>query len=96
MTNTKTIVKHILESKEESQRIATLLGEQDDDFAWILGNLEDLKKRFPNEYIAVHRRKVIESDQKFANLVEKLRKENIEINDVIVEYITAKPIKFLL
>jgi hypothetical protein len=94
--STETVVKRILKSKEESQRIATLLSRQDDDFEWILTNLTSLKEKFANEYVAVRGGKVIVSDKDFSDLVEKLKEENIEINDVTVEYITAKPMKFLL
>lgn len=94
--STETVVKRILKSKEESQRIATMLSRQDDDFEWILTNLTNLKEKFPDQYVAVRGGKVIVSGKEFSDLVEKLKKENVAISDVTVEYITAKPMKFLL
>jgi len=96
MTTRETVVTRILKSKEESERIINLLTEQNDNFEWILRNLGELKKRFPNKYIAVKKRSVIETDRNYKSLIEKLKRRHIELNEVTIEYITDKPIKLLL
>jgi len=96
MATTEQIVKRTLESKAESKRITDLYIEHKENSKWVAKNIEDLRKRFPDKYIAVQRKDVIEDDADLIELITKLRKRNLDIDTITIEYVTTKPIKLLL
>lgn len=96
MATTEQVVKRTLESKNELNRLINLSKEHEYNSEWIARNLEDLKKKFSNKYIAVRKRSVIDNNEKLIKLITTLKEKYVEIDDVTIEYVTEKPIKFLL
>jgi hypothetical protein len=66
------------------------------DMDWIDAELERLRKEYPNKYIAVHNRRVIEADSDLQSLIRKLREKNLNPGDIPVEFIAEKPQSLIL
>lgn len=63
---------------------------------WINRNLDELKTCYPDLYIAVQRKKVIASSENLSDLKEKIRKMNIDLDTVTIEFIKRSPLKLLV
>ena len=66
------------------------------DANWALSKMDFLRKEYPNRFIAVVRKKVVASSQKWDDVVAELEKRNLKPNLVFTEYITKDPVRYLL
>lgn len=85
--------KLLLEKKSEINRKFNLFIR---DTNWINNNLDMLRKKYPNKYIAVYNRKIILTDKDLTDLKEKLKEENVAFEKVAIEFVKDKPIKLLV
>jgi len=63
---------------------------------WINANIDDLKRKFPDTYIAVYKRKVVLTDKDLTDLKEKLKEKSIDLDKVTIEFVKRKPLKLLV
>ncbi|WXG43072.1 MAG: DUF5678 domain-containing protein [Promethearchaeati archaeon SRVP18_Atabeyarchaeia-1] len=96
MTTTAQIVNRTLSSKTESKRLVDLLAVQEDNAEWIASNFGGLAKQYADKYIAVKNRSVVDSDKNIIHLIGKLKKKYDDLDDFVIQYMTEKPIIFLL
>ncbi len=84
---------------EEGQRVVEILKAFDRNHRWIAKNYEQLKREYPNMYIAVKDEKVIMAEEDKDVLIEKLSKEygyrRDEPSDIAITLIRVKPVSFL-
>ena len=63
---------------------------------WINTNIEELKKQYPDRYIAVCQKRVIQTDRDLTDLKRRLRELNVDLDKVTIEFIKEKPLKLLV
>jgi hypothetical protein len=63
---------------------------------WIAQQREALREKYPNRYIAVRRRQVVEDDEDLSELLRKIREKYGEADDIAIDYISLQRIKLLL
>ncbi|MCK4444165.1 MAG: hypothetical protein KAW09_06455 [Thermoplasmata archaeon] len=73
-----------------------LLTEYTEDADWAFSRMDYLRKRYPNKFIAVVRKKVIASSPNWEDVVAELEKRNLKPDFAFIEYIREKPVKYLL
>lgn len=67
------------------------------DTAWLEKNYEELKKKYPEEYVAVYQEGVVDHDPDLDRLLQRLEKKYPgKSNRVAVEYVTTKRIEMVL
>lgn len=66
------------------------------DVEWALSRRKYLRRRYPNRYIAVRRKRVVASSKELAGIIAKLRERNIEPNTVLIDFIPKDRVKYLL
>ena len=73
--------------------------EMSEDIEWIMRNYERLKEKYPENFIAVRKGKVILSEAEYDTLRQKLsdlKRKNPDYRLAVVEKVRTKPLKFLL
>lgn len=87
--------KKSLNEKEEAD-IQKGLREFSQDTNWISKGEEKLRKKFPNKYIAVMKRKVIDSDSDLQNLIQRLKENGKNPSEIPIEFISKEPTRLIL
>lgn len=79
------------------EALAQQLKEFEDDVLWLERRSDKLKRKYSDEYVAVHERKVIDHDPSLERLMERLRERYPEDSDkVAVKYISRKKFEMVL
>jgi len=69
----------------------------EEDMNWITAHYEELKLRYPEEFVAVYRYSVVDHDREMRDLMTRLRKKFGEkANFLATEFITAKKDELIL
>jgi hypothetical protein len=63
---------------------------------WINTNINKLKQEFPDTYIAVYNKKVVQTDKDLSDLKEKIKKMNLDPEKIVIEFVKEKPLKLLM
>jgi len=66
------------------------------DMDWIYENQDQLRKEYPNKYVAVMNLKVIDSDPNLQNLIRKLKEKGKNPGEIPIEYISEEPPRLIL
>lgn len=73
-----------------------LLKSFDDDTAWIEQNMEKLREKHLNEFIAVKGKKIVAFDKDFEVVLKKLKKHGIPSPNTIIRFVFEKGYSFIL
>ena len=73
----------------KSLSVVEMLNSGHRDLEWFSNNLVDLKRKFNNNFIAIHDTKVIDSDTNLDRLITKLKSQNVDTNNVLIEFVTT-------
>ncbi len=77
--------------------VAAVISKYEENTKWISKHSEKLKRRFRDEWVAVHDGAVIDHDKELNKLVKRLRNKYPEdYNKIAVEYVTTKEIELIL
>ena len=71
----------------ESSVIQMLMNSQE-DLSWFNSNIEMLKSKYNNKFIAFHEKKVIDSDAELDTLIKKLKNKNVDLSSILIEFIS--------
>lgn len=67
------------------------------DTRWLDGNYDELKERFPEEYVAVYREKVVDHDPNLEELLTRLEEKYPgKRGKIAIEYVTQKEVELVL
>ncbi|MFH1182105.1 MAG: DUF5678 domain-containing protein [Candidatus Woesearchaeota archaeon] len=72
----------------EEQRVINLLDKAMLDNSWFDANFNGLFKHYPDKFIAVCDRKVIDADDKIQVLIEKVKKKGLDPSEVAVKFVS--------
>ncbi len=78
----------------ENNSVTQMLVLGQKDLEWFESNLNGLKSKFNNKFVAFHNAKVIDSDSDLDSLMEKLKNRNIDLSNVFVKFISK--VKYIL
>jgi hypothetical protein len=84
----------ILESKRKE--ILAVLPLLEKNAVWVAQHLGDLRKTYPDQFVAVQDQKVIDTATSRKELLKKLEKRDDVKDSVAIEFIGTKPFKFLV
>jgi len=80
----------------EAEQILKGLEDFNQDMDWISKNLDRLREKYPNKYIAVMNLEVIESDSELQSLIQKLKEKGKSPSEIAIEFISEKPPRLIL
>lgn len=58
------------------------------DLMWFESNLDRLKAKYNNRFIAFHDREVIDSDTNVDNLIKRLKENGIDTSNVFIKFVS--------
>ncbi len=61
------------------------------DFILISDRLEELRKKYPGQYITVKEGKIVDSDKDLETLLRRLEEKGIDPSKTAIDYISEKP-----
>ena len=70
------------------ENISQMLISGQDDLEWFNSNLDDLKSKYDNMFVAFHNRKIIGADNNLDNLIKFLEKKSIDTSDIFVKFVS--------
>lgn len=82
-------------SPENRAKITSRFNKYSEDLTWILGNMDWLKENFPNMYIAVENRSVMDSDDDFKRLKKRMQRAGKDLENYTIEFIQTGETKYL-
>jgi hypothetical protein len=90
----------VIEIKKHKNRTVdkTLLNtyyRMSDDYAWILANMEKLRKSFPDEYIAVQSKTVRFANESIQGIIRNITDSGEQVENYAIEYIGKQRVNFL-
>ena len=73
------------------------LKEFEEDFVWLNKHYDELKEKYPEEYVAVFGRRVIDHDPGLEELMKRLKEKYPEDSDkVAIKYVTKRRFEMVL
>jgi len=64
---------------------------------WLSRHYDELSRKYPREYIAIHNRKVVDHNRNVRNLTKKLEKKYPhQVNEIAVEYVSPEKFELIL
>jgi len=60
-----------------------------DDVLYIDKHLDELTEKYPNQWIAVHKKEIVGVDNDFDSLIKKLSSKNIPLGKTAIEYLST-------
>lgn len=94
VVTTEEIVRSML--RKRTPQMMSLLKQHDENSLWVIARYDELKKEYPDKYIAVRHRQIVKDDKNLKKLLAKLREEFTDTEDITIYLIRTKPMKLLL
>jgi thiol-disulfide isomerase/thioredoxin len=63
---------------------------------WFQSHYEELKKEYNDEFVAIDNQQVLGHDSDIDRLIEKMRKEYVDLGPFVIEYLTDKHLQLIL
>lgn len=76
-----------VQKMSETQIVQMLLRGQD-DLSWFDSNLDSLKNKYNNKFIAFQSRKVIDFDSNLDSLMAKLKSKGTDTSNIFVKFVS--------
>jgi hypothetical protein len=76
--------------------ILALFDEQERNREWFEENYEDLVEKYDGMFVAICKRDVVECSRDPAELRRKILARGLKLSEVMVEYVSRKPLEFIL
>ena len=76
--------------------IATLFKEHELNQKWYKDNYKDLVEKYDGVFVAIYRQGVIEHAKNPNELRQKILARGLKLSETIVEYVSKKPLEFIL
>jgi hypothetical protein len=70
------------------QQIVRMLVLGENDLNWYNSNLDNLKNKYNNKFIAFKNQEVLDSDSKLDNLMTKLKDKKIDTSSIFIKFIS--------
>jgi hypothetical protein len=67
-----------------------------ENYLWIFANIEELRRDYPEKYVAVENKSVKYSADTMESLISNITSNHRKVEDFVVDFVTNKPISLLL
>ena len=74
------------------ERLTEIAKIHNESFKWFYNNLQKIQESYTGKFIAIYKKKIIESDKDKGSLFQKLRKkyDNKKIEEIFINYVNPK------
>jgi len=79
-----------------SEDIAIALTDFNKDFQWFLQSREELLLKYEDKWVAIHSKKVLDTDENLTTLVKRLKAKGLQPEQILVQFLSKEPIEAIL
>ena len=79
-----------------SKEVTSTLIKFNKDYKWFLQNREKLLYKYENKWVAIQNQKVLDSNENLTKLIEKLKAKGLPPEQILIQYVSKKPIEAIL
>ncbi len=76
--------------------ISQMLVNGQKDLCWFESNLNNLRSRYNNEFIAFQNEEILEHDSSLDNVIDKLKKRNVDTSEIFIKFVSKVKVILLL
>jgi hypothetical protein len=73
-----------------------ILEEFSEDYRWFLKNRNELLTKYTNKWIAIHKKKILDSDNELTPLIKKLKTKGLKPEQLLIEFLSREPLEAIL
>jgi len=73
-----------------------ILEEFSEDYGWFLKNRNELLPKYTNKWIAIHKKKILDSDNELTPLIKRLRTKGLKPEQLLIEFLSREPLEAIL
>lgn len=73
-----------------------VLREFDRDTVWFRKNMVRFRKRYPNEFVAVRKKRLVDHDPDLQSLIQRLTKEYKDLRPFVIEFVGTEKYQLTL
>jgi len=73
-----------------------ILEEFSEDYEWFLKNRNELLPKYTNKWIAIHKKKILNSDNDLTLLLNRLRIKGYKPEQILIEFLSREPVEAIL
>ena len=66
------------------------------DTLWLHSNLDKLRPRFENKFVAIKDKDIIASNERIEEVINQLQKKNINPAQIVIEFVHKKGVQLIL
>ena len=63
---------------------------------WLVTNYDKLKEKYPDEYVAVNGKRLVDHDQSMSSLLERLKSKYNKTNHFAIEFVSKEDFELIL
>lgn len=79
-----------------TENVAVALADFNKDFQWFLRSRRKLLSKFEDKWIAIHSKKVLDSDESLTVLVKRLRANGLQPEQMLIQFLSKEPVEAML
>jgi len=79
-----------------SEDVSIALADFNEDFQWFLQSREQLLSKYEDNWVAIYSKKVLDSDENFTTLLERLKSKGFKPEQMLIQFISKEPIEAIL
>jgi hypothetical protein len=79
-----------------SEDVAVALTDFNKDFQWFLRSREELLLKYEDKWVAIHSKKVLDTDENLTTLVKRLKAKGLQPEQILIQFLPKEPIEAIL
>ncbi|RLI30207.1 hypothetical protein DRO48_03680 [Candidatus Bathyarchaeota archaeon] len=79
----------------EEGKLAKQMKEDEENVKWLIQHYEQLKREYPNKYVAIRKKKVVDADTDITKLMQRLERRFGGTENVLIHFINTKNVRIL-
>ena len=79
-----------------SEDVAVALTDFNKDFQWFLRSREELLLKYEDKWVAIHSKKVLDTDENLTTLVKRLKAKGLQPEQILIQFLSKEPIEAIL
>jgi len=72
------------------------LGILAENTVWLVTRYDELRAKYPNEYVAVHNKRVLDHDVDMFSLLERLKSKHKKTSYIAIEFVSEEDFELIL
>lgn len=79
-----------------SRDVSIALTSFNKDFEWFLRSREELMTKYQDKWVAIHSKKILDSDKDLTALVKRLKTKGFKPEQMLIQFLSKEPIEAIL